>query len=620
MISKLPSTMPSDQPAAGAYRTALDLGLVEPLDVALAGWLSGRDARFGKEIGTAVLLLSLARRDGHTALHVAELGRNAHIADLTAAGIEMPSPDAILKAVVGSPLVGAPGADTPLILDGALFFFRRFQEGEQRIASTIRERLPREDSPTVSDSLRSVFRKLFPPDETQEVDWQAMAAAAALRSRILCIAGGPGTGKTTTILRVMATLLEHERNLSIALSAPTGKAANRLAESISAQIDDLPVDAGVRERIPRTAATLHRLLGYHPSQARFAFGEERRLETDVLIVDEASMIDQGLFAVMLSALPPRARLILVGDPDQLPSVDAGFVFGDLCRAGGSGISANLASFAGDLGLSVVPAVDPTPSPMQDAVITLTRTYRFAPDSGIRRLAYALRDGHGAEAVAALRSESFPDIRIVARADQNETVRAAVRPFARALLSAETPSEALASLNRMRMLTPLRIGPQGTRALNAAVEEWLLEDHLRPFGDDYTGKPILINTNDYGVSLFNGDVGVLWKKEDRMIGCFAEGDSSVREVARQRLPAHEAAWAMTVHKSQGSEFDHVLLILPEGEHAGHLTRELLYTAVTRARTTVTIVGDPSVIEQAALRREVRVTGLRQHLEGGSGTKP
>jgi len=619
-------------------------GSVRPLDAALARWMAAREPEYAPALEAAAHLLSRARRDGHTALSLANLEENEHVAELREAGVSMPSQGALRDGLAKSTLVGAPGDRTPLVLEGDLLFFRRFHAGECRIVEVVRRRLERAVRPRDIETLTSTYRQLFEPEVDGDVNWQAVAAAAALRNRFVCIAGGPGTGKTTAVARLMVLLLKDDPELRIMLASPTGKAAHRMAESIRRQLEALDVDDDLKERIPTTAATLHRLLGYRPAQAQFNYRANRKLEADVVIVDEASMIDHELFTSLIAALDDETRLILLGDPDQLPSVEAGFVFGDLCRSvEGCSKSTEFGAFLEDLGLRVVPPLDgspPRPSSedslpglpsegslpgppsedsiarrpseawppaMRDAVITLTRGYRFGPESGIGQLAYALRDGRSDEAVHVLRSGEYPDLRLVPHDEQKGVVRRAVRDFASSLLGARSPSEALATLERLRILTPVRIGPRGVEALNEDLEGWLLDEGIRPWGRDYAGKPILITTNDYDVSLFNGDVGVLWKRGDRFVGCFADGED-VREVPLHRLPPHEVAWAMTVHKAQGSEFDDIVLVLPDREDAGHLTRELLYTAVTRARASVTIIGEAEVVAAAACKREQRVTGL------------
>ncbi len=583
-----------------------DHDALHPLDNVLADWLAERDPAHAVALRAAAILLSIARREGHTAVDLTQIGRSQFLIE---AGISIPDAETLHTSLETSSSVGRPGELTPLILDGDLLAFRRFHAGEQEIRDAVQSRVEAADADVDIQKVKPLFTTLFDPQTSTEGDWQAVAAAAAMRSRFLCIAGGPGTGKTTTVIRLMALLLQNDPEQRIKLAAPTGKAANRMAESIGGQLARLDVDDELKGRIPTTAATLHRLLGYRPSQARFTYGRDRTLEADVVIIDEASMIDHALFTSLLAALHEDTRLILIGDPDQLPSVEAGFVFGDLCRAGESeSKSAGFVSLLESLGAVHLPSVDPSPKPMQDAVVTLRKGYRFGAESGIGRLAYALRDGDTEAVRDVLTSGSYADLSLVPRTELKRTTRRPVREFARLLVESSTPGEALEHLNRLRVLSPMRVGNHGIDALNEDLEAWLHEEGVRPWGSEYSGKPILINTNDYEVSLFNGDVGVLWEKEPgRFVGCFPAGEE-IREVPVSRLPSHEAAWAMTIHKSQGSEFDDVVLVLPEEEHAERLTRELLYTAVTRARRSVTIIGAVELVAAAALRQERRITGL------------
>src|SRR5690625_2219067 len=372
--------------------------LLQPLDLALFDWLAERDPEHAGALRAASILLSAALREGHTAIRLSDVATGATTELLTDLGIADPSSESIRAALVGSRLVGVPGDATPLILDGDLLAFRRFHDGERQIRDAVQSRVEATDAEFEIQKVKPLFTTLFDPQTSTDVDWQAVAAAAAMRSRFLCIAGGPGTGKTTTVIRLMALLLANDADLQIKLAAPTGKAANRMAESIAGQLARLDVDDELKARIPTAAATLHRLLGYRPSQARFAYGRNRTLAADVVIIDEASMIDHALFTSLLAALDEDTRLILIGDPDQLPSVEAGVVFGDLCRAGeAESKSAGFLSLLAALGWAYRPLAGPSPVPLRGAVVTLRKGYRFGAESGIGRLAYALREGD-AEAV------------------------------------------------------------------------------------------------------------------------------------------------------------------------------------------------------------------------------
>jgi exodeoxyribonuclease V alpha subunit len=583
----------------------------EALDVALGRWLANRDPKRAEAMAWVGLLLSLTRREGNTGLDLRTLP--ALLGDLAN---DEPAEDLAVRirsAVAASPLVGNPDAGRPLVAFGDLLFLRRFFEGEEIIARAVVARLGGVEAPPPPGRMRPVFDRLFPERERQLPDWQALAAAAALVSRILFVAGGPGTGKTTTVVRMLAALLAEQPDLRIRLAAPTGKAANRLGEAIANNAAHTNASDETLALIPREAMTLHRLLGYRPRSASFSYGTDRPLAADVVVVDEASMIDHALFTALVQALPAEARLVLLGDPDQLASVDAGFVFGDLCRAGeGRAMGERLTRYAEDLGIEGLPEADPNASPIRDAVVTLLHTYRFGPDSGIGNLATALRDGEGDVAAGILGDPAFADVQLLPASAMDRTIRERILPFARKLIDAPTPEGALASIEEMRILTPTRVGPHGVTALNEGVEAFLQERGIRPPGGFYSGQPILVTQNDYDVDLFNGDVGVTWIIDGKRAACFPGGPDGARVVAYHRLPPHEVAWAMTIHKSQGSEFDDVLLVLPDRDHAERLTRELLYTAVTRARKTVTVIGDTEAIRSGTARREQRTTGIEAAL--------
>jgi exodeoxyribonuclease V alpha subunit len=446
-----------------------------------------------------------------------------------------------------------------------------------------------------------------------EIDWQAIAAAKALRHPLCLIAGGPGTGKTTTVTRVLALLLAADPGLRVALAAPTGKAAQRLGESIASGRDGLRTAEELRRRIPTEAKTLHRLLGYSQATGRFRHGPERPLPLDLLVIDEASMIDLLLFDAALGALPFEARLILLGDPDQLASVETGFVFGDLCAAGNSGgLSTGFVDFASTLGIQGLKPDPGALTPLAECVVRLRKVHRFAAGSGIAALSAAIREGRAEQAAAIPDDPRYPEVEAIRGAEINPGVHDAVIAHAEEMCAAKTPGEVLERLTAVQVLSPTHHGARGTRQLNARIEMYLLEQGLRARDEYFQGRPILVTTNDYDIGLFNGDLGVCWKLDGRDHVCFRDDRGGVRAVPLPQLPPHESAWAMTVHKSQGSEFEHVVLVLPDTP-SELMTRELIYTAVTRARKRVTVLGEPEVIAHAVRRPQRRESGLRARLE-------
>jgi exodeoxyribonuclease V alpha subunit len=604
-----------------AVRQALDRVAdrdeVSAFDVAFARLLAGLDAENGGEdpertrlVALSAALVSAERRRGHSAVSLADRAGGPFPGEGGDPLPRFPSLETWRGLLADSPTVGGPEAACPLVLHEDRLALARFWHAERRVAAAVRARLTPEPFEP-SEAVRAAFERLFPSEG--RVEGQALAAAAALRSRLLLVAGGPGTGKTFTATRLLALLLAERPSLRIALAAPTGKAAQRLSESLAAGRAALP--AGLGEGVPTQASTLHSLLGANLARGGFRHTAARPLPHDVVLVDEGSMVDLPLFDALLAALPAQARLIVLGDPDQLASVEAGAVFSDLCAGGEGPGSPAFAAFCAALGLPGVPS-RPEASPLADAVVTLTESRRFGADSGVGRLAAAVRSGDPEAVRAALAGD--PEVRHVPPPSA-EAALAWVLPHARGVVGSGSPEEALDRLAAFRLLAVVRRGPRGVEGLNAAVEAALRTEGAaawslwgEPF---YDGRPVLVTANDDATRLANGDVGVCWREGGERVVAFPDGAGGVRRVPFGRLPEHETAWAMTVHKSQGSEFDAVGLALPDPAErgAGLVSRELVYTAVTRARHAVTVFGDAALVAEASPQR--RASGLRQRLAEG-----
>ncbi len=587
-------------------------GEAQALDLALARLLAGLDAEHGTDdparartVALSAALLVQARRDGHSAVVLSDWAGRPFPGDADDPLPHLPDLGTWTDHLTASPVVGGPGEAYPLVVDGHRLALKRFWDAEGRVADAVRARLS-PDPVAVTEAVRNVFAALFPHDT--RIHGQALAAAAALRGRVLFVAGGPGTGKTYTATRLLALLLAARPGLRVALAAPTGKAAQRLAESLATGVAGLP--EALRAGIPSEAVTLHRLLGASPHRSGFAHDARRPLPHDLVLVDEGSMVDLPLFDALFAALRPEARLVVLGDPDQLPPVEVGTTFAELCEAGAGPVSSALAAFCADLGLDGVPP-SPEVCPMTDAVVTLTESRRFGAESGIGRLAAALRDGD-AEATLAVLAQN-EDARLV-ETDPAASALAWVLPHARAVVAADTPEAALDALGRFRLLAAVRRGPRGVEGLNAAIETALRREgrvrwspYAEPF---YPGRPLLVTANDAETGLANGDVGVAAYVGGERGVVFPDGRGGTRAVRLAQLPAHEPAWALTVHKSQGSEFDAVGVVLPEPGTLGAslLSRELLYTAVTRAKRSVVLFGERAGVSEAATRRTHRRSGL------------
>ena len=572
-----------------------------------------------------VSLASNAVGNGNICLNLADIAGQQILVD----GSERQLPDLreLRRGLSRSAVVGSPGEFRPLVLDGAgRLYLYRYWKYEAELVQVILEKAALPPGQMDESLLSQGVARLFPGGEGGEVDWQKVAALGALWSRFSVISGGPGTGKTSTVVKILALLLEQAKGekVRIALAAPTGKSAARLKESIRAMKAGLDCSEEVRGQIPEDVTTLHRLLGVRGGSVRFRHDRENRLPFSVVIIDEASMVALPLMAKLAVALDAGARVILLGDRDQLASVEAGAALGDICGGGraepySQGFQAFVARVAG--AQFTATAVGEKRGFPNDSLTVLKKNYRFAAASGIGGAARAVNAGEGAAALELFRDEQQGDIhwQDAPAPDQlkkalAERVVAGYSPY----LAAGSPGEALRRFDAFRVLTALRQGPYGVTGVNALVEEILVEKGLIERGNRwYSGRPIMITVNDYNLKLFNGDIGIVLPDPE---SCgsprvfFPSPDGGVRKVPPVRLPAHETVFAMTIHKSQGSEFDRLLLLLPGNDSEG-LTRELIYTGLTRAKSAVEIWGSQEVFISAVSRRVERTSGLREALWGG-----
>jgi exodeoxyribonuclease V alpha subunit len=506
--------------------------------------------------------------------------------------------------------VGVDGdPDRPLRLIGDLLYLDRYWRQEQLVRTELAARSVAAPSPLDAGRLSAALAELFPGAPP---DHQRLAAAACATGAVTVIAGGPGTGKTTTIARLLALLIaSSESTLRIALAAPTGKAAARLQEAVAA-------DAAALGLPPLAASTLHRLLGWKPgSRSRFKHDRTNRLPYDVVVIDETSMVSLTLMSRLLEAVRPDARLVLVGDPDQLASVEAGAVLGDLVhRPARSGPDGRLAALQSMLAADVSPAEEVADELRKD-VVRLRRQYRFG--GAIGDLATAIRTGDSDATMAMLRSGS-PNIEF-AECDPSERGATAVLAALKTDIEvcgtelvvaarAGNVRTALKALDQHRLLCAHREGPYGVSWWSAEVERWLAAA-IRGFAADgewWLGRPLLATANDYELKLYNGDTGVMVAgPQGKPMAAFVRGDVPVL-LAPSRLSGVQTVHAMTVHRSQGSQYVRVSVMLPPVE-SPLLTRELFYTAASRAQDFVRVIGSEAAVRRAVETPIVRASGLR-----------
>ncbi|MFB9869149.1 exodeoxyribonuclease V subunit alpha [Vreelandella sulfidaeris] len=712
-------------------------GWLRDLDLALVRFLARETQNAPPLLLLAAALASHQLGRGHVCLELADtLAAPDFALSLPPEGDDLndppPLPSHVLAtltlpewqaALVHPMLISNGPGNTPLVVSTGLnstrLYLRRYWQFEQTLHQEIANRLSDEEgfcrspihwwsdiSAMGDDShpqiLKDALNTLFPATNT--LDWQKTACALAARSPFAIITGGPGTGKTTTVVRLLALLQTlqlaqpNAHPLRIRLAAPTGKAAARLNESIAGQVNNLPMsdlealldersDAGASSAImiPTEVTTLHRLLGARADTRHFRHNAANPLALDVLVVDEASMVDIEMMTALLSALPATAKLVLLGDKDQLASVEAGAVLGDLCRrADAAHYTPATAQWLAELTNHPLPEalIDPDGQPLDQAITMLRVSHRFTETSGIGQLAQAInqplsevlreRDKH--QAVHGVLNKGYADLHhLVLKPDaQNEdsalerlvTTGSPERfpnagegrttfkgepiapptgyQFYLKTLTSERPDttlafeeyreayddwakEVLSAYSRFQLLCALRKGPWGVEGLNLRIAKTLRREKLL-FGTDHTlekgwfeGRPVLVTQNDYGLKLMNGDIGITLAVPDprtpgksllRVAFPTSDPEKPIHWVLPSRLHAVETVFAMTVHKSQGSEFQHTALLLPQTPNP-ILTRELVYTGITRARDWLTLIeAKRGILNDAVTREVMRVSGMER----------
>lgn len=582
----------------------------------LEGWreegrIAALDARFGlflaegsgsEALGLLGAVVSRQRGLGHVCLDPRLPPDDLPGLDLDTAWNEMQA--------VPPPWLGRSLDDwSPLVLDAERLYLGRLHAAETALAERVRRWSTAGSAPPPDPDL---VRRLFPDDGPGSADQRLAAALAAIRP-FTVITGGPGTGKTTTVVRVLAMRLATQADLAIRLLAPTGKAAARLSESLAASKARLDLPEDLVTRIPERVTTVHRFLGLGHGRPRY--DRHHPAPVNLVVLDEASMIDLPTMHRLVEALPETAALILLGDPDQLASVEAGSVLADLVApARPDAFTAGVKKALQAAGIRPPPEVGDA-RPLDDSLVRLTWSHRFSAERGIGKLAALVREGEANWDALLTIAEAHEEIEVSTWQGERLS-RDTLDDFLDDLNARDhdTVEGALQALGRARVLCALRRGPAGVETLNALVAERLDQPRER----HAHGHPVLVTRNAPALGVYNGDMGVLWKEEDetaengfRLRACFPAEGGQVHRLPLAELPEHEPAYALTVHKSQGSEYDRVLLILPPEPHP-LVTRELIYTALTRAKTFVRIVAAPESWNAGVERRTRRASGLADRL--------
>ncbi|WP_257280714.1 exodeoxyribonuclease V subunit alpha [Endozoicomonas sp. ISHI1] len=675
-------------------------GKIRPLDYQFARFIQELDdtpcvvlvaALISHELGRGNLCLEFSHLFNAPLF---ELSRTQSDPLRAIADIDTHSEETLIRLLLSSPVVSNGQSNTPLILDGKRLYLYRYWQHECLVARhllklgrqaedlqetrTILDRLFQrnystllENRPNTNDSqpLQDYLIKWLDVEFPEAVDWQAatqtllsarqtddlktldqlipqhcclnwqkVAAAMAATQPLVIISGGPGTGKTTTVTRLLAMLVEKGMKSGkipdIRLVAPTGKASARLTESMGGALPTLHCGEEIRNLIPGQAGTIHRLLGVIPNRPEFRHNASNPLHLDILVVDEASMVDLPLMRQLLDALPEHARIILLGDRDQLASVDAGSVLGDICSAAEGGYTLaqadtleqltgfNMKSFS----MRQMPTAKQNNAAacftqknlaINDRFCQLQKSYRFDARSGIGTLAKAVNKGDARQTIRVFQ-QMFDDIALYP-VDENSYQQLmslcaqGYTPYLQAIHDQQDEKTVLRAFNHFRLLCSLREGRWGVEGLNDGIRSALARRNLIPSeGLWYPGRPVLITRNAHDLGLYNGDIGIAMPdRNNRLKVVFELADGSLKYLLPSRLPEHQTVFAMTIHKSQGSEFPHTVMALPE-QMTPVLTRELLYTGITRAKTRLDLFALPQILVKAIQQKTLRSSGLKDRL--------
>lgn len=635
-------------------------GVIRPIDQAFAEFIYQQESSATQEVRTCLSMLAayVSQQTGeqHTCIELSQLGQPFMLSN---EGYYFAEYQQLLAMFAESKTLDIVDTDAstdkftkPLILDNNKLYLQRYWQYEVQLASIIRKkaaRLREVDIVVASGLLADLF--VDNPLDDGELDWQKLAVCLAANQSLSIITGGPGTGKTTTVTKLLALLqgLAKAKNnkLTIQLVAPTGKAAARLTESISSAKSRLP--ESLQQDLPEQCQTIHRLLGARPLSPYFKSNETSPLHLDVLVLDEASMVDLPLMTKLFSALPEHAQVVLLGDQEQLSSVETGSVLSDMCAAtvnvtnGNRDISQysqamqqRLVTLMQMKSLATDPVVNTQQSVISDNLVTLVKSHRFGEHSGIGQLAKSIQAADYAATSKLLTSTDITDLswyqlkqaktvltqQVVAEQILKQLIVKLI-PLYKVYVKAINKGDvrlAFNCLHQQQVLCAQKNGFWGVNQINQLIEKELhkqgLIDNSRDF---YAGRPIMLAKNDHPLKLFNGDIGIVMpdpQSNNLMKVWFITAEGQVRGLLPGRLPTHDTLYAMTIHKSQGSEFESVYLCLPlvTHNHGGRgLSRELLYTGLTRAKKSFVLFAQPKALSTCLLKQCIRSSGLAERLK-------
>lgn len=598
------------------FEEGIESGWIEIYEREMLRFLRKEYGALDDNIRLCVIFLSLFIKDGHTCLPLDRSPREwVEILGLDLEEISvMPREKIDISSLKTSPIVGSEGDMKPLILTDKRVTFRRYWFYEHIARQWIKENNSIKYTIDISDISVQVLNDLF-PESSNEVNWQKVAAALSLIKPFLIISGGPGTGKTTTVARILAL---HQRlsdeHLNIALAAPTGKAAGRMGEALKNELAKLDLPPEELQKFPGEATTVHRLLAGTESRGLLPPVEKKLLRHDLIIIDEASMMDLSLMYRLVDHLSESTRLILLGDKNQLASVEAGAVFADLCQKVKNGFLPETISQLKKLGIQEQ-LPEHGESGISDSIVYLTKSYRFDESSGIGRLSGLVKNqNHQHEDLQSVFDE-HSDLSNHSFYYQKEDIQNILGDLKQKIENCSeirAAEKLLGFWKQSTWLMVLRRGLTGTERFNRLIEEKLAADRtVRMDGGWYHGRPIIITQNDYNLGVFNGDMGVTIQDEEDSIWVYVESGSEIKRFRPRRLSHYDPAYFLTVHKSQGSEFDRVNFLLPQKD-TPILTKELIYTAITRARESFDLYGNLELFETGMRRETLRFTGLGEML--------